>query len=283
MRKKTIDNESMPNRSFLFLITILVTVMLIGLVLYLTRKDNPDTPPDASVGKTKQTLASDGTSPLSRLDSRAAPSPVAKSSLAPKGPRPILMRTSQSSADPEPEYEVKVARHRAIQSFFNSPARDTQECREMLRLLTEHGYGIDQLELVYQAAWSLRMKDLARSKTEFFSADGKKLDASVPEIQAAVAQMLLRAKDEQAKLLKQQGIDNPELLAALLGIRPKVLWEHQAVDGEISEANLLHDQQLTDYLNTHRIKDLSWEEAEALNKATRSRAVQAGAPGGTAP
>lgn len=227
----------------MLLMSLLVGGMVLALPLYLMRKEKPVVDPGAPDGQAAPKASTKA--PIWASDGSAG-----KGMGAP--PAPVVSEAALAPTEADPEYATKLAKHKAISNFMNSPVRDTPACRAILKLLMENGYGIEQLEQAYHAAWEVRNRDPLYSQTQFFTGDGQKVTADTPEIRAFTAQLFERAKEEQAKVLSEKGgIKDRELITALLEVRPQEAWAAAAKNDGKPPANLLSEAQLEEYLESH--------------------------------
>jgi hypothetical protein len=182
---------------------------------------------------------------------------VAASRSGPQVLNSAALPESEPPIQPDPS---RVRKHIAVQQFLNSPARDTSACREMLSRLLEHGYGIEHLKPVYLAAWEVRKWDPAYAAVYVGSPTGQKLVApDDPEHRERLADLRektkLRMMDELRHGVHGAIIDDPELLNEILDIRPKVFYGQSYGAMSSTDARLLDDQEVVNYLRIQPVKD----------------------------
>lgn len=216
------------------------------------------------LGLLVQSPGPESLSPPSRKEWRPTPvkSPSPRQGTAVSRPEyglatPAVERAPEASAQSDP---VKLRKHIAAQQFLNSPARDTQACRQMLNQLLDHGYGIEHLQPVYMAAWEIRKWDPACAAVYVGTPTGQKLvSADDPEHQESLADLREKTKYRMMEELRRgihgAVIDNPELLSEILDIRPKVFYGQSYGSLASSDVPLLDEQDVLKYLGTQPVND----------------------------
>jgi len=195
----------------------------------------------------------------------------------------------QKTNNPSPN-----VKHEAAVAFFNSPARDTAECRMMLEQLSKHGYGIEYLEPIYLACGDITSRDPEYSRF-FTSSSGTLLRRSCHATQDNVRRLEVFIASGKAsymhrftnydvvRWIKPSKINNKELLERLLEIRVKVPYSVAINKRQIEKPEQeLSDQDVWNYVKSHPVKDppfkltseLTSEEVEQAEAQHRIWKVQ---------
>lgn len=112
----------------------------------------------------------------------------------------------------EPGYAARVQKHLKLRDYENSPARDTDECVQIVQLLALEGVGLEAVRDTYNAAWDYWSWSTMVDK----AADANKEEAR------AMAEMYRRQGME--KLSDLYGITNSVFFDNLFRITPKVFF-----------------------------------------------------------
>jgi RNA polymerase sigma factor (sigma-70 family) len=191
---------------------------------------------------------------------------------------------------------LSLVKHRAVTDFLASPARDTPECRTMLQLLWENGYGIEMLGPVYAAAMEITRCDhdyiraFDSTTGKLVQPDQKDNDAKNQGRNIALAATKARFMDKFTHqwhyAIPNCRIESEPLRSRLLDIRTIVSYDPPRPLGgpwyEAKPERELNDQDVQKYIQSHPVifqpfkltSDLSPEEvsrAEADAQAAKAR------------
>lgn len=109
-------------------------------------------------------------------------------------------------------YRARVQRHFAIKGYQISPARDTDECQQIVKLLENEGLGLEAVRDAYNAAWDNKSKQAM-------------IESAGPSGKADTADMVAIFREQSAdKLRDAYGITNQAFFDALFNIKPKVFF-----------------------------------------------------------
>jgi hypothetical protein len=205
------------------------------------------------------------------------PGDAAKPSTVPMNPiaQPKMRRAvsvAETSQNREPVYEDEFAIratkafkvHKAAKMLFESPARDTVQCRTMISKLAEKGYGVEYLPAVYDAIWHVSCFDPVRNT--IFNAAGQVITKDSPELENTRAS---QKREEMRNFVSGHNsivLPDPDLCSELLDIRvntPFIAYTNQNFKftdrmneiPKVGESFLTQDD-VSDYLGTHPINEL---------------------------
>ena len=144
------------------------------------------------------------------------------------------------------------AHSRRIAAFMKSPARDTPECRKILKILLDNGRSIESLPEVYDMAFQVGKVDPDRVGPSA-TVNGKPYDASNP----AHVKFSAAIRDRDASLarvrLEQAGYSSKEI-DGVLAVNPKVAYGNVGVDINLDGARTdCTDEDLLKYLAEHPV------------------------------
>lgn len=134
-------------------VAVALTILL---AFWLNRQPAPPATPDGP--DLKRPTIKAGINPQRMAPSASLKERMGKT-LTGKGPTIPVAPLSLGEMLQDPETRKRHDEHQNVMNYLKSPARDTQECQEMLRILRENGYGIAELRPVYRRAWEIRTVD----------------------------------------------------------------------------------------------------------------------------
>jgi hypothetical protein len=125
-----------------------------------------------------------------------------------------------------PEYTSAFKKHIALRTYLRSRARETPECQAILKVLKDHGYGVEALPAAYWAAMNYHRYDTNQTwdKVIIGNEDYESVNPKhVTTFNQLREQQQQRTRRREEKGLSQRfGMTNAVLLDAIFSVRPKV-------------------------------------------------------------
>lgn len=211
-----------PNNKLLkpLFVAMALTILL---AFWLNRKSTP--PPAAAGSDAEPPHIKAGMNPQRMANSRSLKESMERS-LTGRGPTVPVLPPSLDEMLQDPETRKRHDEHQQVMNYLKSPARDTQECQEMLRILRENGYGIAELRPVYRRVWEIRTVDPEYS--DIRGSDGRTTDKNNPQglesRKSFAAEMANIFFEELKRGADSVPITNEVMIRSLFEIRPQVAY-----------------------------------------------------------
>lgn len=116
-----------------------------------------------------------------------------------------------------PDYMKRVQKHMRIKLFYQSPAKDTIECSQIINILKDYDLGIDSVSDAYSLAWQYHHETKLKVKG---IPDGEFKDMVIAQTHGRSVK----------RFLTRYEIENPQIIDEIIQVTPKVFFGNVITD-----------------------------------------------------